>query len=171
MPLVEIKCMMQIYFQALVMTVPWGPGFACFPVSAWQMQLRVKWTGISTLSLGVNASVWLFVFVFWPCGELASCPGCSPSLAQRQLGEAPAPREKGWKSSYNMMDMLDLFWWWASGSSGSMWCHFRESCTLCASVTWVKSEQLYLLWRLFKWRDKWSSTSRKKCLRIALRGY
>lgn len=100
-------------------------------------------------------SVWLFVFVFWPWDELATCPGWSPSLAPRQLGEAPVPpppaREE--KSACKMDRYVRFV---LVVGIGELWVDAtlqRVMHVNSSSIASVQSELFYLLWRVFKWRD------------------
>lgn len=111
---------------------------------------------MSTLSLGGNVSVWLFVFVFWPWDELATCPGWSPSLAPRQLGEAPAPPppRKGEKRACKMDGYVRFVLVVGIGELRVDAMPLQRVMRVnSASIASVQSELFYLLWKLFKWRD------------------
>merc|ERR1712035_100792 len=80
----------------------WGQGLSVWSlhvllVSAWVLSgysgflpqskdMHDRLIGVSKLPVGVNVSEWLSVSMWQPCDKLATCPGCTPPLAQSQLG-------------------------------------------------------------------------------------
>ena len=78
-------------------------GYHALPVCVWVFP-GVLWVpfiiqkyacnGDSKLTIGVSVSVHDFLFclsLYWPCGGLVACPGCTIPLTQWQLGWALTP--------------------------------------------------------------------------------
>lgn len=88
---------------------------------------KVNWWLLADLRCECK-SLWLFVSICWPLEELATCPGCTLSPAQRQMG---------WLSSWRSI---------CTQTTTSVWfySHIRYSSTLF----WTDSLSL---WQLCKW--------------------